>query len=468
MKDIISIDIGSTYTKGISLKEDHGSLNVLSSYQTSTKDNLSESFSTVLSELCNKKISQKSDIPHETEIYTSSSAKGGLSICAIGLVPELTLSISKLVALSAGARITGEYTFKLNEDHITELQKSNPDIILFSGGTDGGNEEYLIYNARLLGQSDIESIILYCGNNALHPKIKDALKNKNLVITENVMPRINEMNPQGAHDAIRNIFMDTIVQGKGLGKINEITGKEPIPTPSALLNLVEALHQNEIMESFAIIDLGGATTDCYSSIDGMPKNDSIILRGIPEPHITRSVEGDLGMRVSAKATVESCKKFIDNLCDEKHLSKEGFLSHISHISSNHAYLPQKKREENYDEILAKAAVHYSLRRHSGFLQLTYTPSGKRYLQRGKDLRGVEYIIGTGGYLSKNPSPLNAAKGPIYADNGYEILVPENPQYLTDSSYIFPLLGNCAATYSEGAAICAKDALNKVPLSRENS
>jgi uncharacterized protein (TIGR01319 family) len=467
MKDIISIDIGSTYTKGIILKEDHGSLNIQSRFQCPTAENLSESFLSVLNELCQKKISEKSDIPDNFEIYTSSSAKGGLAICAIGLVPELTLSIAKLIALSAGARIVSEYSFKLNEEHIADLVQQKPDIILFSGGTDGGNEKYLIHNARVLGESDIQSTILYCGNNALHSKIRSTLKHKNLIITENVMPLINEINSEAAHNAIGNIFMDTIIQGKGLGRINEITGKEPIPTPKAVIDLVDAMYSNEIMDSFALIDMGGATTDCYSCINGLPKNDSVILRGIEEPHITRSVEGDLGMRVTARATADSCKDYIEKLILKKGLSIDGFNSYITQISSCHEYLPKNKREKDYDNILAQSAVHYSIHRHSGFFQKTYTPSGKRYLQKGKDLREIKYIIGTGGYLSKNPSPLFDAMGPIFTDNGHEILVPENPQYLSDSNYIFPLLGNCAANYSEGAAMCAYNALDKVTIHVED-
>lgn len=50
-----------------------------------------------------------------------------------------------------------------------------------------------------------------------------------------------------------------------------------------------------------LFDMGGATTDVYSAHREAPQAGTM-LRGLPEPEIKRSVEGDLGMRVSAQST----------------------------------------------------------------------------------------------------------------------------------------------------------------------
>jgi uncharacterized protein (TIGR01319 family) len=70
----------------------------------------------------------------------SSSAKGGLAVAAMGLVPSITLESAKVTAHSAGAKIAQYYSYKLNRHDIRALEDSPPDILLFTGGTDGGEE----------------------------------------------------------------------------------------------------------------------------------------------------------------------------------------------------------------------------------------------------------------------------------------------------------------------------------------
>ncbi|MCZ5770918.1 glutamate mutase L [Escherichia coli] len=70
----------------------------------------------------------------------SSSAKGGLAVAAMGLVPSITLETAKVTAHSAGAKIAQYYAYKLNRRDIRALEETQPDILLFTGGTDGGEE----------------------------------------------------------------------------------------------------------------------------------------------------------------------------------------------------------------------------------------------------------------------------------------------------------------------------------------
>lgn len=78
----------------------------------------------------------------------SSSAKGGLAVAAMGLVPSITLETAKVTAHSAGAKIAQYYAYKLNRRDIQALEETQPDILLFTGGTDGGEESYGLNNAR--------------------------------------------------------------------------------------------------------------------------------------------------------------------------------------------------------------------------------------------------------------------------------------------------------------------------------
>lgn len=49
------------------------------------------------------------------------------------------------------------------------------------------------------------------------------------------------------------------------------------------------------------MDVGGATTDVYSVSEGAPTQVNTVCKGLPEPFVKRTVEGDIGMRYSVRA-----------------------------------------------------------------------------------------------------------------------------------------------------------------------
>ena len=82
----------------------------------------------------------------------------------MGLVPSITLETAKVTAHSAGAKIAQYYSYKLNRRDIQALEETQPDILLFTGGTDGGEESYGLNNARVLAESKLDCAIIYAGN----------------------------------------------------------------------------------------------------------------------------------------------------------------------------------------------------------------------------------------------------------------------------------------------------------------
>jgi len=79
------------------------------------------------------------------KVFASSSAAGGLRMVVIGLVPELTVEAAKRATLGAGAIVVGTYSFELTQQDLDEIVSLNPDIILLSGGTDGGNKNIIVH-----------------------------------------------------------------------------------------------------------------------------------------------------------------------------------------------------------------------------------------------------------------------------------------------------------------------------------
>jgi uncharacterized protein (TIGR01319 family) len=443
MQRLLSIDIGSTYSKGAIFVKDGKFLRVEAKCTVpTTTEHLPDGFFKILESL-----ELASDDLKNIPTAWSSSAKGGLGIIAIGIVPELTLKMAREAACSAGGKILSVYNYKLNTDDLHSINTAYPDILLLTGGTDGGNETILLHNAEILTGLNLDIPIIYAGNRAARPQIRKLFAQHKLHIVDNVLPNLETPNPLPARNKIREIFLEQIVLGKSLRKISELTGRDPRPTPYSMLEFIRTAHNTEKIKDFCVIDMGGATTDFYSSSKA-PVNGGVIIKGLKEPDVKRTVEGDIGMRISALATAEVNKDFIHLQLERHGLQVNSFEQYTLKVTEEPEHLPQTEAEEIFDKILATACVITAAGRHAGRRHKVYTVSGPVEVQTGKSLRQVKTIIGTGGYLAGcAPDFMRSAFSEILPQKEDEIyLLPEKPEFVFDSDYLFPLLANSAEIY----------------------
>lgn len=459
MKTVISIDIGSTWTKGAAfvLTGSGFELKEKTSVPT-TQDNLVVGFHETLARL----LHQDRQTPLEqlkglSEIFFSSSAKGGLRLAAIGLVPDLTLQLARLAAMSAGGKVVKSFAFALTAGDVSELEKLNPDIVLFSGGTDGGNSKYVLENAKKLQSSRLSCPVVYAGNRAVAEDVLNIMKSREVLVTENLMPEVGQVNIEPVREKIREIFLKRIVAGRGLAEIVDLFGSQPKPTPLAVFELISVIPEfYEEWSDLAVIDIGGATTDFYSNTESYLETDTVVLKGIREPKVKRTVEGDLGLRVSARSLFETGQTYLEDRLREEGFELKEMEEFVNRISSRLDYLPESQTEKILDQILAEACVYYAALRHSGGWREVYTPQGRVYVQTGKDLRRVKAIIGSGGFLSAEKStavmaiPLRKLR--TYGEE--KKLLPDRPSFYRDRHYLFSVLGNLVEKYPREAASLA--------------
>lgn len=184
----------------------------------------------------------------------------------MGLVPETTLETAKLVAYSAGAKLSQVLSYRLTSSDIRALEQSPPDILLFAGGTDGGNSEYVLANAKALGESRLSCSMVYAGNRSVWDEVSALLANKDFCAVENLLPTLEASNPEPVREALRAIFLRRIVKGKGLDKVIGMAGSDPVPTPYAMYEFSRAIREHVPgWQDFIAVDIGGATTDVYSA-----------------------------------------------------------------------------------------------------------------------------------------------------------------------------------------------------------
>jgi uncharacterized protein (TIGR01319 family) len=458
MKAYLAIDFGSTYTKLTAIDLDNEVILATAKDITTVEDDIMIGFNKAFNKLkieINKKINfDEINFVNKT---ACSSAAGGLKMVAIGLVPELTAEAAKKAALGAGARVIKTYAYELNSRELEEIKNTALDIILLAGGgTDGGNKECIIHNAKMLAEFKVKIPVVVAGNKAATDEIENILKEAEIdcYITENVMPFINKLNVEPSREEIRKVFMNKIVEAKGMKKAEEFIKGILMPTPAAVLKASEILatgtDEEEGLGDLIVVDIGGATTDIHSIAKGEPTKPSIMIKGLEEPYAKRTVEGDLGMRYSAIALLEASgtRKIRNYLHDS--LKQIDVKAQCQFRHDNIKMVPQSEEEIRFDEAMAKAATELAMTRHCGVLECVYTPMGTMFNQSGKDLTETPYVIGTGGVIIHSLNPKDILKAGNFNEEDPIHLKPIAPKFLVDKTYILSSMGLLAQEYPNTA------------------
>jgi uncharacterized protein (TIGR01319 family) len=282
------------------------------------------------------------------------------------------------------------------------------------------------------------------------------------------MPEVGTLDIEPARAAIRAIFLERIIEGRGLEKVRALCAADPKPTPLAVYELLEAWAGDSAgargpWTDTLLIDMGGATTDMYSLCPAFHGEEGTVLRGLEEPLLKRSVEGDLGLRVSAAAAAETGAVYIRRrLGSAGHASAAAFDAWVRRVTAAPETIPSTEDEQLFDDILAEACLYHAFLRHAGTVEEVWTPGGKVRVQRGKDLRGVKRIVASGGWLARRGSaaPLLRALRQARQNSGGASLLPQDPVVLQDSRYVIPLLGNIAAHHQAAAVRLAESSLTE--------
>ena len=438
MSKYLLVDIGSTYTKLTAVDLEKEDIIATSKHYTTVETDVRIGYNNALDDLY-KKIGR---IKFE-KIYACSSAAGGLKMAAIGLVQELTVEAAKRVCLNAGGKVDLVFANKLMQREVSKIKEAKIDIILLAGGTDGGNSDCVIHNATMLGEALIKIPVIYAGNKAVQDEIKEIFEKYKIngYICDNVMPRLNELNIDSSRDVIRKIFLENIVEAKGISKLSTEIDGLLLPTPHAVLNALELLSlghgEEEGFGDLVSVDIGGATTDVYSFSKGLPTNLNTVMRGLEEPYSKRTVEGDLGMRYSAGGILSSLSvKDLDKFHDMGIKIEE----EIEKRNTNTSMLPSSEYDLMIENLLGKICADVAMSRHVGTLHSVYTPLGMLYYQEGKDLSNVSKVIGTGGVIVHSNNPSFILEGVLVNQDKPMELRPKNVEYYIDSDYILSAMG----------------------------
>jgi len=437
MEIYLLTDFGSTYTKVMAVDVQAGKIAAFAKSFTTIEDDVSIGYEKALAEIH----AQMGKFSPAVTLACSSAA-GGLKMVSSGLVPDLTAKASRLAATSAGAKVMKTYAYELTEFEVEEIEVIQPDIILLTGGIDGGNKKVLLQNAGTIAGIEGEFFVILAGNRSAATEARQILEagGKKVVTCENVMPSFGKLNIVPAKSAIRDLFIANIISAKGLDKVATRMDMEIIPTPLAVFEACELLAGGAGgtagLGALMAYDLGGATSDVYSMADGTPKKSNAFISGIVEPFAKRTVEGDVGMRYSQAALYELI------LEENPAFARQEVLDWVNICKNDPGVMPHGDyaKYAPIDAAFAGWAIRISAKRHVGRFERVFTPNGEMASQEGKDLTEVAYIIGSGGAVINAPDPASILREAIYAPHDLNALKPLDPRILLDKENALAAMG----------------------------
>ena len=437
MSQVLCVDFGSTFTKAVLIEPADGRLLAGASAPTTVSTDVLDGYHAIRRMLVNQ------GFPDADEVLACSSAGGGLRLAVVGYERSVTAEAGHRVGLSAGAKVVHVAAGPINTAQVATMRAARPDVILLVGGTDGGNAEVLLHNGSRLATARMGAPVVVAGNIEARAGVATSLEatGRRFVLTDNVLPQIGVINPDGARAAIRQVFLRHVIGGKGLSKGPEFAAMVRAATPDAMLRGVETLAAGTDRDVM-VLDIGGATTDVYSVIS--PQGEDAVLRKevvAPLWH-ARTVEGDLGMRWNATGVAQAAT--VEQLVSGDALVR--LQTWAARMEADPAYLPKDDGEIELDLALARVAALTAVRRHG-------RPS--RPWDRARPLARVAHVIGSGGVLRHSPKAQqdNVLRAVINDFRG-GWKVPSEASTTVDSSYLLFAAGLLADADDYGPEVAA--------------
>ena len=478
LQKILATDCGSTTTKAILIERIEGEYRlahrgeapttVEAPYEDVTRGVLNAVME--IEELSGRKIIENDQIlttvngDTGVDLYIStSSAGGGLQMMVAGVVKSMSGESAERAALGAGSivmDIIASNDGRLAHEKIKRIRDLRPDMILISGGIDGGTISHVVELAEILSAANpkprlgqnYKLPVIYAGNNKAQDQIKNTLGDMvDLDIVDNIRPVLERENLEPSRDKIHDLFMEHVMQqAPGYKKLMSWTDAPIMPTPGAVGSLIEMIAEKESI-SVVGVDIGGATTDIFSVFQGK---------------FNRTVSANLGMSYSicnvlAEAGLDNVLRWVPFDIDRKELTNR-----IGNKMIRPTTVPQSMEELFIEQAIAREALRLSFKQHKEFAVGLKGIQKERTISDAFDqstsgetlvnMMDLDLLVGSGGVLSHAPRREQSAKMLI------DSFMPEGiTQLAVDSIFMMPQLGVLAGIDKQDLKDEAKSAALEV-------
>jgi uncharacterized protein (TIGR01319 family) len=387
------------------------------------------------------------------DIYIStSSAGGGLQMMVAGIVREMTAASAKRAALGAGAIVMDVIAAndkRLPHEQIQRIRELRPDMILVSGGTDGGNTAKVVEIAERIAPArpqprfgkNYRMPLIYAGNQDATDLVRDALGDSvELFVVPNLRPVLERENLGPARDRIHDLFLEHVMaHAPGYDKLIRWADAPIMPTPGAVGDILQMIARQEGINAVGV-DIGGATTDVFSVFSG---------------NFNRTVSANLGMsysisNVCAETGMANILRWVHVDMDERALRNR-----VKNKMIRPTTIPQTLEALIFEQAVSREALRLAYAQHKEFATTLKGVQQQRtvgdlFSQEGGgqsivDNMALDLLVASGGVLSHAPRMEQTAAMLIDA------FEPEGITTLAkDSIFMMPHLGVLAQVHPQAA------------------
>ena len=381
--------------------------------------------------------------PQGVDLFVAtSSAGGGLQMLVAGLAKHLTAESAHRAALGAGAVVLDVLAMddaRMVSEKIERIRKLRPDMILITGGTDGGNISGVAALAEFVAAANpkprfgqgFRVPVVFAGNISAREYVNDLMSGvMDVTFTDNLRPDLEHEILEPCIAEIHRLFLEHVMShAPGYGTLLAWAGDRISPTPVAVGDVLKYLR-SVLGSSVLGVDVGGATTDVFSVLDG---------------RFYRTVSANLGMSYSmgnviVEARPENVLRWVPADIAEKELRDWNFNKMVRPTT-----LPQTAVDLMLEQALCREALRLSLEHHRTLARALKGVRKTREVsdifdQEGTgetklDMLEVGIIVGTGGAISYAPGYGQAL---MMLTDG---LLPEGvTEIYIDRDFLFPHVG----------------------------
>lgn len=403
-------------------------------------------------------IRRKSDTDaNGCDLYIStSSAGGGLQMVVAGVVAQMTAASAKRAALGAGAIVMD--TIAANDkrkphERIQRIRELRPDMVLISGGTDGGNVQQVVQLAEQIAPAKprprfggaYELPVIFAGNKDAAAQVKQIFgaageKGFDLAVVDNLRPSLEQENLGPARDKIHDVFLEHVMaHAPGYDRLMAWSDAPIMPTPGAVGDILQRIAARDGLNAVCV-DIGGATTDVFSVFGGT---------------FNRTVSANLGMsysisNVCAEAGLENVLRWVHIDMDERELRNR-----VKNKMIRPTTIPQSAEALVFEQAVAREALRLAYVQHKEFATTLKGVQQQRTVgdlfaqvasgQSIVDDMRLDLLVASGGVLSHAPRMEQTAAMLVdsFEPQGFT-------QLAKDSIFMMPHLGVLASVHSVAA------------------
>jgi uncharacterized protein (TIGR01319 family) len=471
IKSILATDCGSTTTKAILIEKVEGEYRLIVRGEAPTT--VEKPFEDVTAgarnaireaeELTGKSFLTETGVitprqPDGTGVdifLSTSSAGGGLQMMVAGVVKTMTAESAQRAALGAGAIVMDVISIddgRRPHEKIQRIRHLRPDMILLSGGIDGGTVTHVAQIAELISAAEpkprlgigFQLPVIFAGNKQARGYMSEILgKKTDLRIVDNLRPVLEREVLGPAREEIHNLFMEHVMaQAPGYNKLMQWTPIPIMPTPGAVGLCMQTTAKTYDMHVIGV-DIGGATTDVFSVV------------GEELEFFNRTVSANLGMSYSVsnvllEAGVANIMRWVPF-----NMNEEDLRNRIRNKMIRPTTIPQTLEDLIIEQAISREALRLAFEHHKslavGLRGVQKQRSiGDVFEQTGSgdtliDMMRLGMLVGSGGVLSHAPRRVQSALMMLDA------FQPEGITRLTvDSIFMMPQLGVLSTVHPQAS------------------